>query len=197
MLSPNQIDRLIAAEHYSHLIRRILDNGRCCGPATERLLTHPEARPICGLGLALQRLAELAYCRSACADRVAARLLALQSHDGLFGLSLRRNLVVSIASTAVAIRGLECWRDLQPLSNTALDRAVSRAIERGASAIAHCGSQALRNDGHQALGWVVVLWQLGDSPALRAAAQMQQLRELVAAHPDPKELSQLALGIAA
>lgn len=177
MLSETQIVRLLEAEDYRHLVERILCNGRCRSVVARRTLTRPQTARLAALGLGLQRLCELAYRARKCADGLADRLLAAQRLDGLFadeGASIESKLAVSGA----ALRGLIMWIDLNRMSGRSVDRAASDAIARGFAALAERFGGGI--DVHtDAVGWAIVLWQLGDVPTFRRALPVEDLLALL------------------
>lgn len=170
MISKRQIERLAGAESWSVLARRILANGRClCRRGQERLCSS-SASAEAGLGLALQRLAEITYGPDPLGDELFLRLLARQRRDGLFGPGPHH----SPAASAAALKGLLVWADRQAEWGRPCDRRVLDAIFLGLNrlcAILDRGDRSLTNEADLA----VILWQLADHPAFRRSVDLEAL----------------------
>ena len=175
MISQNQIVRLLDGKEYRHLVERILSNGRCRSSAARSALTSQTAAEPAALGLGLQRLLELTYRPSPAADRICDRLIHMQQPDGLFTDSETRHESL-LAASAVALRALVMWIDLQRHAGRGVAVGASDAVSRGITALAERFSGGI--DAHtDAVGWAIVLWQLGDVPAFRRAIPIDQLLE--------------------
>ena len=164
MISPNQIERMVAANAYGRLVGRILANGRCRSVEARTHLAQPPSAPAAALGLAVQRLCELTYGPSEMTARLVKRLLLLQQPDGRFG----ETASPTAAATAVALRGLLAWRDQLEQAHHVLSPALAAAIERGLVAL----SATLGDDSKSQtdrLDVEIILWQLGRCEAFRQA----------------------------
>jgi len=164
MISQRQIQRMIECGAYRKLVTRVLANGRCQSETARVRLARADAAAPAGLGLALQRLCELAYGPCPTARDAAERLLRLQRRDGLFGVGADG----SIAATAVVLRGLHDWAITQP-SPVATGRAVRQAIDIAMNALIK-RLTAQRDPLPDQTDVAVLLWQLGTVPAFRKAA---------------------------
>jgi len=198
MISQNQIARLLECQEHRHLVDRVLSNGRCRSNAARRALSREGALASAALGLGLQRLVELTYRPSAIADRVCAQLIAMQRPDGLFTNSNIQHESL-LSASAVAVRALTMWIDLQRHAGRGVTAGASDAVSRGIAALA--GRFLGGIDAHaDAVGWAVVLWQLGDVPAFRRAVPTDRLLERLdesAADLLEDELSRYAHAMAA
>jgi hypothetical protein len=191
MISPSQIERMVAAGAYGRLVGRILSNGRCRSVEARSRLAQPPAAAAAGLGLALQRLCELTYGPSAMTARLVKRLLLLQHADGLFGA----DAATSPAATAVAIRGLLAWRDQLEEAGHIVDPALQRAIERGLAALIAAASgntEAVVDQTDRE----IILWQLGQCDAFRRALPAASIPAAPAAVPHD-DLTRFATAAAA
>src|SRR5688572_17121639 len=172
MISQNQIIRHIEAQEFSLLVDRILGNGRCRSQSAQRVLRDPAIAAAAGIGLALQRLAELTYRPTPMADGLVQLLMALQRFDGSFAGPTSRTL--NLAATSTALRGLLTWREQRAAAAIGADFDVDAAIERGLNFLqAAFGEHAHMEDA--ALGWAIVLWQLGDIEAFRSRVPTDEL----------------------
>lgn len=199
MISHVQIDRMIELKEYRRLVERILDNGRSRSNMAKRVLSRPEAAGPAALGLSLQRLAELTYAPTATADRIARRLVVMQRRDGLFGYGSDTPYETLLAATAAAVRGLIDYAGHLRASGQPLNPSVNQALERGMDALANSFA-SLTNTTNGALGWAIVLWQLGDVQAFRQRVPVHQLLAMLnhaAVELIDDDLSRLATAMAA
>lgn len=174
MISQNQILRLVEAHEYRQLVDRILTNGRCRSQLARGMLNRPEAVPASALGLALQRLAELTYRPSELAEILARRLATLQRPDGLFGHGISPSNETLLAATATAVRGLMTTASHGPNASLEFCGPISIAIDRGLAALAQRYGDG-QHVGVDAVGWAIVLWQLGDVPEFRRLVPVDDL----------------------
>src|SRR5690606_19629896 len=174
MLSQRQIMRLVDAEEYKVLVERILANGRCPSGMTRQLLTRPEVAAPAGIGLTLQRLTELTYGPSPVANHLARRLLAMQRRDGLFGYGSEPTNELLLAATAAALRGMLAWVEQHRAMHQAVPVWVENTINLGLDALAAKFNEK-PNMIADAVGWAIVLWQLGDQEAFRSRVPVAEL----------------------
>ena len=170
MISRRQIERLARSEAYGVLAERILGNGRCLSDTGRRRLCRPLGASAAGLGLALQRLAELTYGPDPLGDELLSRLCAEQREDGLFGAGPNP----SPAASAAALKGLMVWGDRQAEHGRACEEEVMASIQRGLyelCALLERESNAAIDDTDLA----VILFQLADRPAFRRQVHLESL----------------------
>jgi hypothetical protein len=142
MLNLQQIERLIEANQYPHLIQRILANGREVDERVHRALLCPAIVAPAALGLALQRACELSYGPTDVVERIVARLLDLQHANGRFGSDrfTPRATGDAIIATAIALRGLLDYQHqlafFRPLSLRSPGRAAVRGVSGKGGAVA-------------------------------------------------------------
>lgn len=167
MISMNQIARMIDHECHAQLIDRILSNGRCRSALVRQVLMESDALPTAALGLALQRISEMTYRPEPLSDSIAQHLLTLQRADGLFAGTADANLNISLAATAVAVRGLITHQSQRGMAGFATVSPINTAVDRALDALAFHLSQ---NDGKTLNTTVqaIILWQLGDVESFRA-----------------------------
>lgn len=170
MISRRQIERLARSESYGVLAERILGNGRCLSEHGRRRLCRPPGAAAAGLGLALQRLAELTYGPDPLGDELTARLIAQQRADGLFGVGPDP----APAASAAALKGLMVWADRRAEQGRACGDDVINAIQRALTrlgALLEREVDALIDD----VDLAVILFQLADRPAFRRQVRLDAL----------------------
>ena len=129
MLRLSNIMQLLRAEQFSHLVDRILANGRCRSRAVRRMLREAVVAEAAATGLALQRVLELTYGPTAEADELVHRLLRSQASDACGeadGTPMAR--ARGVAASAWCCR-IEDWRH-PPSRIDSASQLVSEAIER-------------------------------------------------------------------
>ena len=110
MLSLRHIERMVESKAYPRLVQRILANGRCESPrAIERLL-EPRAVSPAALGLALQRILELAYGPLPLAGQLIRMLLALITSNG----EGDNQVIISPSSRRISARAVAGQDSLSP-----------------------------------------------------------------------------------
>jgi hypothetical protein len=198
MISAIQILRLAGSNEYRRLVERLLSNGRCHSSLAMSVLRNAETAAAAGLGLALQRLCELAYWPHPDGAALAQKLVRLQRRDGLFGHGLARDTDV-IAASAIALRGLIDWASQFPPDDNRL-ALVRQSIDRAWRAIAAQSTDAKDEREWNEVTWAIVLWQLGECDEARARLPIRQIRSRITSASAAllaDDLSRLALTMAA
>jgi hypothetical protein len=170
MISRRQIERLARSEAYGVLAERILENGRCLSDTGRRRLCQPLGAAAAGLGLALQRLAELTYGPDPLGNELLDRLCAEQREDGLFGAGPNP----SPAASAAALKGLMVWADRQAEHGRACEEKIIASIHRGLNKL--CAMLERESDAAiDDVDLAVILFQLADRPAFRRLVHLEAL----------------------
>ena len=130
MLSLRHIERMVESKAYPRLVQRILANGRCESPrAIERLL-EPRAVSPAALGLALQRVMELAYGPLPLADQLTRMLLALTTSNG----EGDNHVIISPSSRRISARAVAGQDSLSPIWIVIRQgRGTRKSVEMGSS----------------------------------------------------------------
>ena len=178
MISQNQIARLVELEEYPQLVNRILANGRCRSSLARRVLSQPECAAPAATGLALQRAVELTYAPAALSAKLARKLVVMQRRDGFFGYGRETPRGLLLAATGTALGGLLSWSAQNRCCGAMVDPSVTSAIEFGLAALATCYSSGGITDD-DAVGWAIVLWQLGGHAEFRCVVPVRELSELL------------------
>jgi hypothetical protein len=201
MMTQERIVQDLERRDYQRLARNLLRNGRCHSRSAEAMLCLPGLVPSVGLGLALQRLSEIAYRPHPLATTFAHRLARMQQQDGLFGTGS-----AAVAATAVALRGLVDWLNEQVDGESREGDAVIReTIARAWKGLARRWTGSWRRTGTKTMTaddacWAVVLWQLGNVPHASAHLPITEIRRALARSSSvlrTDDLSRLALTMAA
>jgi hypothetical protein len=203
MLDANQIRRLLDSKEFSQLIDRILMNGRCRSSLTRQMLRKKDVAVVSAIGLGLQRIIELTYRPTPMADALAKQVMDFQDQRGLFRTGMTANgsggerrcaaapfatstcgqdfTVGVLGASAVALRGLIGWRRQHETNRAFNNLEGSDVIQRGLDGIAGLFEiQKESGDWLQyAIDWAIVLWQLGDIEAFRAAVPIDELLDLL------------------
>jgi hypothetical protein len=193
MLNLIQIRNSLRLGSCDRLIERILRNGRCPHPSARTVLCAADSARPAALGLALQRWCELTWDVNETAATIAGKLLAIQRPDGLFG----DGPTGSIASAAVAVRGLLDWGERYESGGRGIPSELHTAAHRALHAIAasqdHTGLL-----GGDPIASSIGLWQLGDQALARRKLNMPALLAAVnAASTSDSDLCRFAYAVAA
>ncbi|UCD75849.1 MAG: hypothetical protein JSV91_02810 [Phycisphaerales bacterium] len=170
MISRRQIERMARSRSWGVLAERILANGRCLGEKGRERLCRPAGASAAGLGLALQRLAELTYGPDPLGDVLMERLCAEQRDDGLFGAGYQP----SPAASAAALKGLMVWADRQAENGRACGGRTIESIHRGLAELS-TRLDRMADAFIDEVDLAVILWQLADRPAFRRAVNLEAL----------------------
>src|SRR5207253_1715866 len=126
---------------------------------------------------------EITYRPSPLGHSLAGRLLAMQGRDGFFtnlhdGDGEQTTTESRLAATATVLRGLFTWTAQLHANGLPADASIVSAIDAGLNAIAQlfAGTKDMNTD---AVGWAIVLWQLGDVEAFRARVNVAQLLSML------------------
>ncbi len=197
MLTPSQILRSIESREFRRLIDRLLTNGRCHSQHARRLLQQPAGIEAVAIGLALQRIGELAYWAVPEGSDLAHRLMRLQRHDGSFSdVACEQHDASHVAATAIALRGLVHWRTAfthREDEAALLDRAITRGFRALSSSLAE-------SHDISEIALAVVVWQLGDCELAGTHLPMSDLQSRLASAESVflrDDLPRLALTLAA
>lgn len=120
MLSLRHIERMVETKAYPRLIQRILANGRCESPSAIQRLLEPRAVSPAALGLALQRVLELAYGPLPLADHLIGMLLALQTQNG----ECENQVIISPSSRRISARAIAGQDSLSPNGSVSAQAVV-------------------------------------------------------------------------
>jgi len=182
MISLPKLARLAEARRYDDLLEEVTRNGRPLPLEIRLRLAEPEAAPIAGLALAIQRVCELTYRPTPVLLELASRLLELQRPAGDFPGGPG---VTALAFGALA--DIEAMLDALPgdpsprYIDADLARSISGAAARSLEALTHAqreGDDGLIGDE---LDTTIALWRLLDSPRLGARIDLPALIEAAGA----------------
>ncbi len=175
MISLPKLNSLARERRFEDLLEEVTRNGRPLPLEIRLRLSEPEAAPIAGLSLAIQRVCELTYRPTPVLIGLAERLLEFQKPDGTFGAP---------ACTALAFAALDdIESQLSALPGEAspryIDADLAGAIERAASEALASLVRAQRASRRALIGddidTTVALWRLLDSPRFGRAIDLPAL----------------------
>lgn len=190
MLSTHQISSLVRFEEFPRLVDRVLANGRCPNPVVRRQMSLSEVAAPAGLGLGLQRLAELSYGPTMLGQHLVDRLISLQRKDGNFGSGAEPSVDSMLAATGTALAGLLRWMRQCREAGTKVDATVGNAIQRGWIALSRMYGQRDTVENHPT-GWSIVAWQLGAFDEFRRMLPVQHLLNRLDQAMDEPALNEL------